>query len=217
MLNRRDLLIFTGKVLLAWSVMTGLIVFAGGFLVTPLFPLFRAVVIAIESGFSPSLKFIPSVDGGQVKLTVWVMQNIPVATGIVIRKGIELTAASHVLHLLVPVVVLLSILTVWPIQDLWQKGLLILLGLLFSIGVLLATAPVLWVALLELPFQEQALAANAQHTAPWFMDWMIFSEMGGALLLALTGVWVCIRLQRWVWRLRTSDLPKVITNKGAFY
>jgi hypothetical protein len=182
--------------LLTWLVVTGLIVFAGEFLLTPLFPLLRAGVMSCESGFSPSLTFVRGVDGGQVKLTVWVMQNIPVTTGIVIRKGLELTATSHVLHLLTPVAVLLSILTVWPVQDLRQKGLLMLLGLLFSLGVLLATAPVLWLALLEMQFQEQALAANAQYTAPWFMDLMVFSEMGGALLLALCGVFLCVKLQR---------------------
>ena len=195
-LNQRELLIFSGKLLLAWTAVTGLVVFAGEFLVTPLMPLLRAVVMSIESGFSPSLQFVPGVGGGKVKLTVWVMQNIPVTTDIVIRKGLELTTASHVLHLLAPVAVLLSILAVWPVQGFRQKVLLCLLGLLFSLGLLLTTAPVLWVALLEMPFQEQALAANAQYAAPWFMALMVFSEMGGALLMALCGVFLCVKLQR---------------------
>ena len=196
MSNFRELLVLTGKILLAWSVVTGLIVFAGEFLLLPLFPLLRAVVMSLEAAFSPSLEFVAGADGGQVKLTVWVMQNIPVSSGIVIRKGLELSTSSHVLHLLAPVSVLLSILAVWPVQTGRQKGLLLLLGVLFSFVVLLSTAPVLWVALLEMPFQEQALAAHDQYAPPWFMDVMVFSEMGGALLLALCGVLCCIKLQR---------------------
>ena len=206
MLNQRDLIFFSLKVLLAWAVLTGLIVFYGEWLLTPLFPLFKAVMLMMVSGFSPTLKFIPAVDGGQLKLTVWVLSTVPIGAGVVIPKGIELTSSMHVLHGLVPIVVALSILLVWPVQNWRCKLLLIAPGILTSVFILLATVPVLLVALLEMPFQEKAMQANALHQAPWFMDWMVFSEMGGALLLALTGVWVCIGLQRFVWRMQASFL-----------
>jgi len=206
MLNQRDLIFFSLKVLLAWAVLTGLIVFYGEWLLTPLFPLFKAVMLMMVSGFSPTLKFIPAVDGGQLKLTVWVLSTVPIGTGAVMPKGIGLSSYMHVLHGLVPIAVALSILLVWPVQSWRYKLLLIALGILTSVLILLATVPVLLVALLEMPFQEKAMQANALHQAPWFMDWMVFSEMGGALLLALTGVWVCIGLQRFVWRMQASFL-----------
>lgn len=78
--------------------------------------------------------------------------------------------------------------------------LIIVLGLVASVLILLATVPILLVALLEMPFQEKAMEVNALHQAPWFMDWMIFCEMGGALLLALTWVCFCVGIQRLVWR-----------------
>jgi hypothetical protein len=196
LLNRRDLMVFSLKALLAWAALTGFIVFYGEWLLTPLFPLFKAVMITTVSGFAPSLKFIPSVNGGQLSLTVWVLHTIPIAAGIAIPKGIMLTSSMHVLHVLVPIAVALSILLVWPVSNWRQKLLLIALGLVASVLILLATVPVLLVALMEMPFQQKALEANALHQPPWFMDWMIFSEMGGALLLALTGVGVCIGLQR---------------------
>ena len=193
--------------------MTGLIVSYGEWLLTPLFPLFKAIMISVVSGFSPALNFIHSVDGGQLKLTVWVLNAVPIAAGTAIPKGIELTSSMHVLHGLVPIAVALSILLVWPVPNWRQKLLLIALGLVASVLILLATVPILLVALLEMPFQEQAMVANVHHQAPWFMDWMVFCEMGGALLMALTCVFFCIGLQRFVWRMRTSDLPKVIINK----
>jgi hypothetical protein len=208
LLNRRDLIFFSLKVLLAWTSMTGLIVSYGEWLLTPLFPLFKAIMISVVSGFSPALNFIHSVDGGQLKLTVWVLNAVPIAAGTAIPKGIELTSSMHVLHGLVPIAVLLSILLVWPVQNWRHKLLLIALGVLTAVLILLATVPILLVALLEMPFQEQAMVANAHHQAPWFMDWMVFCEMGGALLMALTCVFFCIGLQRFVWRMRTSDLPK---------
>jgi hypothetical protein len=202
LLSRRNLFFFSLKVLLAWAALTGLIVFYGEWLLTPLLPLFKAVMMMVVSGFSPTLKFIPSVDGGQLKLTAWVLSTVHIGAGVVIPKGIELISSTHVLHVLVPIAVALSILLVWPVSTWRQKLLLIALGLVASMLILLTTVPILLVALLEMPFQEIAMQANALHQAPWFMDWMIFCEMGGALLLAFIGVCFCIGLQRFVCRMR---------------
>lgn len=121
MLNQRDLIIFSLKVLLAWSALTGLIVFYGEWLLTPLFPFFKAVIVEVVSGFSPSLKFIHSVDGGRLELTVWVLSTVHIDAGVVIPRGVELTSSTHVLHVLVPIVVALSILLVWPVSHWRQK------------------------------------------------------------------------------------------------
>lgn len=196
LLSRRELLSFSLKILLAWFAMTGLIVFAGEWLLTPFFPLLKAVIIDVVSEFSPALELIPSVDGGRLELTVWVLSPVYIDAGVVIPKGLVLTSSTHLLHSFVPFAIALSILLVWPVQSRLQKLLLIAFGLLVSVLILLATVPVLLVALLEMPFQQMAQQTNSLYKAPWFMDWMIFCEMGGALLLALTGAILCIWLQR---------------------
>jgi hypothetical protein len=196
LLSRRNLLGFSLKILLAWLTMTGLIMFAGEWLLTPCFPLLETVIIKVASEFSPALELIPSVDGGRLELNVWVLSPVYIDAEVVIPKGLELTSSTHLLHIFVPIAILLSILLVWPVQSQPQKLLLIAFGLLVSVLILLATVPVLLVALLEMPFQEMAMQANSLYKPPWFMDWMIFCEMGGTLLLALTGAFLCIWLQQ---------------------
>jgi phosphoglycerol transferase MdoB-like AlkP superfamily enzyme len=94
---------------------------------------------------------------------VWVLNTVPIAAGTVIQKGIELTSSMHVLHGLVPIAVSLSILLVCPVQNWRHKLLLIVLGVLTAVLILLTTVPILLVALLEMPFQEQAMVANVHH------------------------------------------------------
>lgn len=194
--SRRKFLQFGLKILLAWSVMTALIVFGGNDLLTPMLPLFKTAITLLVSEFSPSLKLVHAIDGGRLELTIWVMKNIPIDAGIVIQKGRVLTSFAHVLHILAPIAVMFSILLVWPVRIWRQKLLLITIGMLFSILILLVTLPVLLLGLVEMPFQEQAMQNNSLYHPPWFMDWMVFSEMGGALLLALVGAFLSIWLQQ---------------------
>jgi hypothetical protein len=193
-LNRRNLLFFALKMLLAWSAITAVVVSFGGYLLTPLFPLFKAIIVSVVSEFSPSLQFIPATAGGQLKLSVWVLSGIINDNSVIIPKGLILTSTTHVLHSFVPITLALSIIWVWPTVNWRQKIAQLLLGLCGSLIILLLSVPVLLIALLEMPFQEKALAINSRHQAPWFMDWMIFSEMGGSLLLALLAAWICIHV-----------------------
>ena len=194
LLNRRDLLRFSLSLVVAWAVISGLLVFIAAELLMPLLPLFKAVIVTLIPAFSPAFTLTPSAGGGQLQLTVMVLSSVHIASGVEIPKGVELTASTHVLHVLMPAAIMFSVLLTWPLPNWRKKTLLLSLGLPVSLLQLLATVPVLLLALLEMPFQEQAMAANARHTAPWFMDWMIFCETGGALLLALVGVWLCLAL-----------------------
>ncbi|MGD0961757.1 MAG: hypothetical protein ABSB19_18255 [Methylomonas sp.] len=194
MRNRRDLLIFCAKMLLAWSALTCLTLLSGAWMLTALFPLFKAIIVIMTPEFMPSLKYAAGSAGGGIELSVWVMRSVAIGSQTTIPKGVILPSAMHLLHILLPVVIQFSIILVWPLQNFRQRLILIVLGILAAILLLSATVPALLIALAEMPFQQHALELNPMHPAPWFMDWMVFCEMGGAMLLAVCAAFVCIAI-----------------------
>ncbi len=60
----------------------------------------------------------------------------------------------------------------------------------------MATVPVLLLGKLEISFQDIAETGQHPRPVPWFVEWMVFCEMGGRWLLAIAAAWLCIQLQR---------------------
>jgi hypothetical protein len=82
------------------------------------------------------------------------------------------------------------------VQHWRQRLLLIGLGLLTSALVVMATLPALLLGKLEISFQDIAESGSNPRAVPWFVDWMVFCEMGGRWLLGIAAAWLCIQLQR---------------------
>ncbi|MDD4913606.1 MAG: hypothetical protein PHW13_01040 [Methylococcales bacterium] len=182
------------KILLAWVVVSLSLLQGGEYLLQPLLPACQALIRELIGGWLPHLSIAHGQGGGILQLQVWVLSAMPVAVGVVIPKGAVLNSSIHVIHIFVPVAMLLTMLLVWPVRGWLQKVLLLGIGGLFSVLMLLLTVPVLLIAILEIPYQEAAQSASSLYQPPWFMDWMVFYEMGGNLLLAVFGgflsVWV---------------------------
>jgi hypothetical protein len=202
-MNRRELISLTLKGLLAWLILSGLIWYFGEWLVKGLFPLFEAVIMTMTSEISPSLKLIKSAQSQldySIELSAWVLRPVYLNTDQFIPPGTELKSSAHLLHTLVPLVIEMSILLVWPVQRRSQRCLLIALGLLTAVLVVMATLPAQLLSMLEISFQDVALTGKNPRSVPWFVDWMVFCEMGGRWLLGIAAAWLCIQLQRWVLR-----------------
>jgi hypothetical protein len=60
----------------------------------------------------------------------------------------------------------------------------------------MAILPAQLLGKLEISFQDVALTGKNPRPVPWFVDWMVFCEMGGRWLLAIAAAWLCIQLQR---------------------
>jgi hypothetical protein len=129
-----------------------------------------------------------------------VLRPVYLNTSHFIPPGTELKTSAHLLHSFVPLVIEGSILAVWPVQHLRQRLLLIGLGLLTSALVVMATLPALLLGKLEISFQDIAESGSNPRAVPWFVDWMVFCEMGGRWLLAIAIAWLCIKLQRAILR-----------------
>ncbi len=197
-MSRRKLISLTLKGLLAWLVLSSLVWYFGEWLGKGLFPLLKAVIMTMNSEMSPSLDLVkPTAQlDYALELSVWLLRPVYLNAGQFIPPGTELKSSAHLLHALVPLVIELSILLVWPVQRWSQRCLLIALGLLTAILVIMATVPALLLGKLEISFQDVALTGKNPRPVPWFVDWMVFCEMGGRWLLAIAAAWLCIQLQR---------------------
>lgn len=198
-MNRHELIKLLLKGLLVWLLVSALLWWVGDGLLQALLPLLQAVVSQLTSDISPALKLVPSqgsVGESTIDLSAWVLSPIYLNELQFIPPGTELTSSAHLLHALVPVVIVLAIVMVWPVSAWSQRLLLIGLGLLTALLIILATIPTLLLGHLEMTFQEVAQTGNRPRIVPWFLDWMVFCELGGSWLLAILGAWLCIQVQR---------------------
>ena len=207
----RDLLALTLKGLLAWLTLSGLVVFFGEHLVQGLFPLTKAILIMLEPALSPSLTLLKSAQSQldySIELSAWVLEPIYLNSDHFVPPKTVLKSSAHLLHSLVPMVIEGAILLVWPVQRWSQRMLLLALGVLSAVLVILATLPTLLLGNLEISFQEVAETGRNPKPIPWFVDWMVFCEMGGRWLLGVVSAWICIRLQQYL-------LPKLTSTQST--
>lgn len=202
-MSRPELFVLTLKGLLVWLVLSGLVVFFGDSLITGLFPLLKAVMISMAPDLSPGLKVVKSAQSQldySIELSAWALRPIYLNSSHFIPPSNVLTSSAHLLHSFVPLVIEGSMLLIWPVQGWRQRLLLIGLGLLTAVLVATATLPAQLLGKLEISFQDIAASGSNPRAIPWFVDWMVFCEMGGRWLLAIATAWVCIMLQRAILR-----------------
>lgn len=198
-MNRRELFVLTLKGLLAWLVLSGLVLYLGEWLAKGLFPLLKAVMISLAPDLSPGLKLVKSAQSQvdySIELSAWMLRPVYLNANHFIPPGSELKSSAHLLHCFVPLVIEGSILLVWPVQGWRQRLLLIALSMLTATLVIMATLPTLLLGKLEVSFQDIAEAGQNPRLVPWFVDWMVFCELGGRWLLGITAAWLCIQVQR---------------------
>ncbi|OAI23330.1 hypothetical protein [Methylomonas koyamae] len=198
-MSRPELFVLTLKGLLAWLVLSGLVLFLGEWLIISLFPLLKAVMISMAPDLSPSLKLLKSAQSQldySIELSAWVLRPIYLNASHFIPPSNVLKSSAHLLHSFVPFVIEGSILLVWPLQHWRQRLLLIGLGLLTAVLVIMATLPAQLLGKLEISFQDIAEAGSNPRPVPWFVDWMVFCELDGRWLFAVVAAWLCIGFQR---------------------
>jgi len=198
-MNRRDLFVLTLKGLLAWLMLSGLVLYFGESLAKGLFPLLKAVMITLAPDLSPGLNLLESAQSQldcSIELSAWVLRPVYLNVSHFIPPSTVLKSSAHLLHSFVPLVIEGSILLVWPVQHWRQRLLLIGLGLLTAALVVMTTLPPLLLGKLEISFQDLAESGSNPRAVPWFVDWMVFCELGGRWLLGIAAAWLCVQLQR---------------------
>lgn len=207
----REVWLLSAKGLLAWLALSALLGYFGDRLVTSLFPLLKAVMMAMNGEFSPSLRLLPLADAQMdwsIELSAWTLRPVYLNADHYIPPGTELKSSAHLLHVLVPLVIQGVICLVWPARTWTQRSQIVGFGLLTAMLVVLATLPALLLGHLEISFQSYAQSGSNPRPAPWLMDWMVFCEMGGNWLLAIAAAWLAIQFPCWLPTKRPSFLAK---------
>ncbi len=198
-MSRRELFVLTLKGLLAWLILSGLVLYFGEWLAKGLFPLLKAVMISMAPDLSPGLNLLKSAQSQldySIELSAWVLRPVYLNANHFMPPGTVLKSSALLLHSFVPLVIEGSILLVWPVQHWRQRLVLFGLGLLSAVLVIMAILPAQLLGKLEISFQDIAESGSTPRAIPWFVDWMVFCELGGRWLLGIVAAWLCIQLQR---------------------
>jgi hypothetical protein len=194
-MNRCDLTYLAFKSLLAWLFLSVLVWYCQSWLGEWLLPLIKGVIMMMTHDISPALKVVLSKSDYSIELSAWVLRQIYLNASQYIPPGTDLNSSVHLLHALVPLIIELSILLVWPVKHWSQRFQLIGMGLLIAIAVIAGTLPAQILGILEMSFQNVAVTGENPRAVPWFVEWMVFCEMGGSWLLGIVSAMLCIKLQ----------------------
>jgi hypothetical protein len=211
-MSRTELLTLSAKGLMAWLALSALGWYFGEALGQCLLPGFVFIINQISPDFSSWLSLVPDKHDFSIQLNAIVLQPVHLGGKQWLTVGQDMTAGTHLMHTLVPMIIELSILLVWPVKGWRERLVLLALGLVTALLVLAATTPFVLLGNLEIYLQDMAVEAKVHRPVPWILTWMIFCEMGGRWVLPIVAAILCIRLQRYYLnKPDTSPQPKKIS------
>lgn len=189
------------KLLLAWVVLSALGYFYGQNLVDLMLPLMRGFAQNITDDFY--INFAWQKENTRM-LMIDANFGIPKVSiqALGINAGATISAGTNIEHILVPLILLFLLVLCWPLATFKHRGLLLLLALPAAVITLLLTTPFLLVGKVESLLQEQASTMRVIREKPLYLDWMLFTEVGGRWLLPISLGLLC------VWLLNSLFIPK---------
>lgn len=172
------------RLLLAWLVLSLAGIFVGQTLVDVMRPLLATVAEGLSDDFSVMTSW-RSEQGNALELRATITNPDPQLRGSPLGYGASMTADSHLEHILVPVVLVLALTIAWPVAR-WQRRVAMLAtSVPAALLALLVTTPFLLAGKIEIGLQRQAAALGIERAEPLFLDWMLFTEVGGRWLIPL--------------------------------
>ena len=193
-MQRADLIWLTVKGLCYWVLLSALGFWVGDQLVTVFFPLAELIVRFVSADFSPSLSVVGHGAEAHIQLSAWLTRPLPLDAHRAIPPGTELKSVQHVMHVLVPLVIVFSAVLAWPVKLWKERACLLFAGSLASVVVIGATLPFVLDGLLEIQLLEMADRAGVSRAEPPVLQWLYFCEMGGSWILAVVSALSCIAL-----------------------
>jgi hypothetical protein len=193
-MHRADWLKLSAKAVAAWLGLSALGIYVSAPLAELMLPLFRFVLLSVAPEYAPSLKLVADNHDVLIQLEAWLLQSLPLGGGQQIPAGLAVTTGTHLMHTLVPVVIEGSLLMAWPTRRWVERAVLLVFGVPTSILVVGLTGPFVLLGTLEIQLQDWAQQAHVVRHEPLTLTWMIFSEMGGRWVLAVTAAIWCIHV-----------------------
>ncbi|MBT8140049.1 MAG: hypothetical protein KJP25_09780 [Gammaproteobacteria bacterium] len=174
------------KAFLFWLLFSLAGFFWGDKLVSALLPFYEWTVEQVNPNYQADIR-IEKENQAEPKiiLAATALRNIPIVPDKELAAGKTIESSVTVLHTLVPLVILLTVLCVFPLRNLRQRALLLLLGIPAVFAVSALTAPLQLLGNLEIGFMNAAQKFGYSKETPWVLDWMILTEGGGRWLIPI--------------------------------
>lgn len=195
-MDERSLRELAARAVLAWLVLSALGWLFGGALLEVLLPALALTVNTLADGYSAALSMDDTGQGKTIHMVGLVTQPIRVSDALTVDPGARLTAGAHLIHALVPVVLLYIPLLAWPVVRPVDRVWLLAAGAPLAFAVLLMTVPFLLVSHIETMLAGYAVRDGAERLTPWYVYWSMFNESGGRWMIPVALAGVCISLRR---------------------
>ena len=171
-----------GAVLLLLGHQTAL----GESLIRLLTPVYESVIEAVHPDFKADISVETDRSEPSLVLDVTALRDIPYTPDKSLPAGTTVRGTeATILHSLVPVVILLTTMLVWPVQGISQRMLMMILAIPALLLVTSVTTPLQMLGLLETAFNNAALKHGFTRETPTVLSWMFFTEGGARWLIPI--------------------------------
>ncbi len=197
-LSTGKLAFICAKGLLIWFLLAQAGQQWGDRILAPVLPVYEDTITAIAKDYSANIDIVDSQKGKVVQLEATTLKAIPVTPVNSLRAGITIPVTVTLLHQLVPLVILLTILLVWPVQRWQQRAYMLLAAIPCILIVAVVTTPMQLLGTLEISLQNYAATMGYLRHEPRVLTWMLLTEGGARWLIpVLLGVAAATLVQRW--------------------
>ncbi|MGR8950704.1 MAG: hypothetical protein ACU84Q_21895 [Gammaproteobacteria bacterium] len=192
--DSRQLLKLIGKIFLVWALLSAFGALYGKQIINPALPLMQGFAQNITDDFYVNLAWQKQNTG---MLMIEANFGIPKTSirALGINPGASISAGTNIEHILVPLVLLFTLVICWPAKRWKHRGILLLLSIPAAVASLLLTTPFLLVGKVEGLLQDQATQIGIVRDKPAYLDWMLFTEVGGRWLVPICLGLFCVWLQ----------------------
>jgi hypothetical protein len=186
---------------LVWLVLSTICVFNGEALVSWMLPMIARIGEWLRPGFDWQVTLTNHNDSVMAVVRATSLKAIMAGPSSSLPAGVTIRAGSTVVHLLLPVVIWLSLVSSVKVQNVKERVGLTLLSLILSQLLAILLGAVLLAAKLDMLLEQVARQSNERRLETWLTDSMVFIETGGNVMFALFGVVVSV-LALHLWRSR---------------
>lgn len=188
MMNNNLQLKLAIKAFLIWLALSLAGFFWGEHLIKVLTPFYGEVIEQIDSNYQTHV-FINNEAEKKVVLAATALRAIPIVADKSLPAGRTIESNGTVLHALVPLVILLTVILVFPLQNFKQRIFLAVLTMPAILFVSALTVPLQLLGNLEVGYMNALAKYGYTKDAPWALEWMLLTEGGGRWLIpVLTGI-----------------------------
>lgn len=192
-------------------------ILVGQQLVIFLLPFFSDIVNAMATSYTHVLSIVEQKGDAMIQIAATINEPIRITGNTVIRPGQTLIALIHVMHVLVPVVILYSLLVAWPIETIRQRVQSLVLGVPISLVILAFTTPCLLAGHIEIQLMSLLRSRGGAPDEPFLLTWMVFIEMGGRWLFPVAGAVVSVAISQGIDEMREQfrNMGRVTSNSNT--